>query len=243
MHSANDQMDVERDEGVTEEMWTMSSPESRSGSYIGTAFDSKLSAGRNASQFGPATPFSPIKPYEMTAAATLGGDLDDSMYNSTYSEYFPPLRYETNKPVTRDNLGDADAKVKQRNERRARRAERTQKNLQVTSDRLELQKLESLARQLRRSQSVNEDQIRYQSTIFLHDLKCYKKQPLTRMSKKPNLTKSDRMWGGQMSFESKSKDKGTSSEFSTTFRDSFSGAQNNEPTVDIERKIDRMFSS
>ena len=43
-----------------------------------------------------------------------------------------------------------------------------------------------------------------------------------------------------MSFESKSKDKGTSSEFSTTFRDSFSGAQNNEPTVDIERKIDRM---
>lgn len=216
--------------------------DSTSGTYISTAFDSKVSADKSASQFGPATPFSPIKPYELTAAATLGGDLNDSMYNSTYSEYFPPLRYETNKPVTRDNLSDADTKIKQRNERRARRAERTRKNLQVTSDRLELQALDNLARQLRRSQSVNEDQIRYQSTIFLHDLKCYKKQPLTRMSRKPNLTKSDRMWGGQMSFESKGKDKNENSEFSTTFRDSFVGAQNNAPTIDLESKINKMFS-
>ncbi len=241
MYSANDEGESGRGDDF-ERTSTASIPESRSGSYIGTAFDSKLSAAKGASQFGPATPFSPIKPYELTAAATLGGDLDDSMYNSTYSEYFPPLRYETNKPVTRDNLGDADAKIQQRNQRRARRAERTQKNLQVTSDRLELQKLDNLARQLRRSQSVNEDQIRYQSTIFLHDLKCYKKQPLTRMSRKPNLTKSDRMWGGQMSFESKGKEKAIDSELSTTFRESFSGAQNNHANIDIESKINRMFS-
>lgn len=224
-----------------ERTYTASIPDSSSGSYIGTAFDSKVSAEKRASQFGPATPFSPIKPFELTAAATLGGDLDDSMYNSTYCEYFPPLRYETNKPVTRDNLSDADTKVKQRNERRARRAERTQNNLQVTSDRLELQKLDNLARQLRRSQSVNEDQIRYQSTIFLHDLKCYKKQPLTRMSRKPNLTKSDRMWGGQMSFESKGKERSENTKFSTTFRDSFVGAQNNAPTIDLEGKVNKMF--
>ena len=111
------------------------------------------------------------------------------MFNSTYSEYYPPLKYEPNMPVTRDNVSDADARYKILKERRRRRASRTKANLQVTKDRLEMQELDALSRSLRRSQSVNEDQIRYQSTIFLNDLKCYKKQPLTRMAKKPNLYK------------------------------------------------------
>jgi hypothetical protein len=231
----------ERSSGFSSrEMPPISSP---TGSLISTRFDSTLNAELNAERSGPATPFSPIKPYNLTAAAAMGGELDQSMYNSTYGEYFPPLRYETNQPVTRDNLGDADAKVKQRNERRERRAIRTKANQQVTSDRLELQALDNLARQLRRNQSVNEDQIRYQSTIFLHDLKCFKKQPLTRMARKPNLTKSDRMWGGQMSFESKGEvqTKAESSDLSTTFRDSFQGHVRTEPTVDIESKVHKMF--
>ena len=116
----------------------------------------------------------PLQNFEDSAASALGGETDSSMFTSTYSEYYPPLKYEPNMPVTRDNVSDADARNKILNERRRRRAARTKANLQVTKDRLEMQELDAMSRSLRRSQSVNEDQIRYQSTIFLNDLKCYK---------------------------------------------------------------------
>ena len=199
-----------------------------------TSFDSHGSEGFTAS--------ASVRSFDESAAAAMGGEMDPTMFNSTYSEYFPPLHYLPNKPVTRDNLSDADARQKVLNERRARRAARTRANMQVTSDRLELQQLDALARSLKRSQSVNEDQIRYQSTIFLHDLKCFKKQPLTRMAKKPNLTKSDRMWGGQISFDSKSS-KQDSRDFNTTFRNSFvEPVTDNVPTVDIDAKVSKMFT-
>ena len=179
--------------------------------------------------------------YEDTAASALGGDFDASMFNSTYREYFPPLKYEPNMPVTRDNLSDADTRVKILNDRRRRRAARTKANLQITKDRLEMDELQALSRSLQRSKSVNEDQIRYQSTIFLNDLKCYKKQPLTRMARKPNLTKSDRMWGGQISFDSKNER--DSRDFNTTFRESFTEPQGDGlPTLDIETKIRKMYA-
>ena len=181
------------------------------------------------------------KNFEETAASAMGGEFDASMFNSTYSEYFPPLKYEPNMPVTRDNLSDADARIQILNERRRRRAARTKANVQVTRDRLEMQELDALSRSLRRSQSVNEDQIRYQSTIFLNDLKCYKKQPLTRMARKPNLTKSDRMWGGQLSFDGKKER--DSREFSTTFSNSFiERPKDSVPTIDIEAKVSKMFA-
>ena len=163
------------------------------------------------------------------------------MFNSTYREYFPPLKYEPNMPVTRDNLSDADTRIKILNDRRRRRAARTKANLQITKDRLEMDELQALSRSLQRSKSVNEDQIRYQSTIFLNDLKCYKKQPLTRMARKPNLTKSDRMWGGQISFDSKNER--DSRDFNTTFRESFIEPQGDGlPTLDIETKIRKMYA-
>ena len=59
-----------------------------------------------------------ITPEPDSTAAALGGEMDPSMYNSTYSEYYPPLNYEPNKPITRNNISDADAKYKLKLERR-----------------------------------------------------------------------------------------------------------------------------
>ena len=184
----------------------------------------------------------PLQNFEDSAASALGGETDSSMFTSTYSEYYPPLKYEPNMPVTRDNVSDADARNKILNERRRRRAARTKANLQVTKDRLEMQELDAMSRSLRRSQSVNEDQIRYQSTIFLNDLKCYKKQPLTRMAKKPNLTKSDRMWEARSpSIPRRRATPGTSAPH---FGGSFTVPEGDSvPIVDIESKVRKIFAS
>ena len=62
------------------------------------------------------------------------------------------------------------------------------------------------------------------------------------MAKKPNLTKSDRMWGGQISFDSKKES--DSRDFSTTFRGSYTVPEGDSvPIVDIESKVRKIFAS
>ena len=176
-----------------------------------------------------------------SAAGALFGDMDPSMYNSTYSEYYPPLNYQPNKPITRDCVSDADAKFVQRNYRRQLRQKRTEANTKLTSDRLNLERLGALRKQLKGEHSRTEDMIRYQTTVFLHDLKCYKKQPLQTMSLKPNLTKSDAMWGGSQKFDSANGQE--SRDFKTTFTNSFlSNAPKAEPNIDIEAKVRLMYA-
>jgi hypothetical protein len=177
---------------------------------------------------------------ESTAASVLYGDMDPSMYNSTYTEYYPPLNYEPNKPITRDTVSDADKKCKLRNLRRQLRQKRTEANTKVTKDRLNLEKLSSLSKQLKGEHGRTEDMIRYQTTVFLHDLKCYKKQPLQTMAKKPNLTKSDAMWGGSQKFDD-AADSYDGRDFNTTFRSSFhANPPKSEPTINLEARITAM---
>ena len=177
-----------------------------------------------------------------SAASAMFGSPDPSMYSSTYSEYYPPLLYEPNKPVTRENISDADAKVQLRNKRRFLRQQRTVANTKVTKDRLEMERLAALNRQLNGERARTEDMIRYQSTVFLHDLKCYKKLPLQTMAKKPNLTKSDAMWGGSQRYDSTSGP--DNRDFQTTFKEGFKGhPAKSEPTIDIEARVKAIWAS
>jgi len=179
-----------------------------------------------------------------TAAGAIFGLSDPSMYSSTYSEYYPPLRYEPNKPITREIVSDADHKCKIRNQRRKLRQLRTEANTKVTKDRLELDRLDALDRRLNGERGRTEDMIRYQTTVFLHDLKQYRKQPLQTMSLKPNLTKSDAMWGGSLRYDGGGR--GSSLEmrdFVSTFQGSFpQHPPKAAPSIDIEARVRSMFA-
>jgi len=177
-----------------------------------------------------------------TAAKAIFGSPDPSMYNSTYSEYYPPLRYEPNKPITREIVSDVDQKCKLRNQRRKFRQLRTEANTSITKNRLELDRLDTLNRQLNGERVRTEDLIRYQTTVFLHDLKQYKKQPLQTMSLKPNLTKSDAMWGGSLRYDG-GGDSGETRDFVTTFQGGFpEHPPKAAPNIDIEARVRSMFA-
>ena len=61
------------------------------------------------------------------------------------------------------------------------------------------------------------------------------------MAKKPNLTKSDQMWGGQMSFDARGGDE--SRDFQSTFGSSFvSPPERQQPTLDLEKRIGQIFN-
>jgi len=138
-------------------------------------------------------------------------------YQTTYGLYYPPLNYEPSQPITRDLISDADIRYKKKEQKRKSRYERMQANLSVTKDRLECEALDREVRSLRKAQIFNEDLMRYQTTVFLNDMKCYKKQPLQMMAKKPNLTKSDKMWGGHSRFDKREDDR----RFETTYQTSY----------------------
>ncbi len=121
---------------------------------------------------------------------------EDSRFSTTNSEFFTPLIYEPSKPITRDSVSEAELAVQKRNYRRQERHNRTVANLDVTKTRLEFDLLEKQMRSMRNQHSKVVDSIRYETAMLFNDLQCYKKQPLQRMNRKPNLTLSDKMWGG-----------------------------------------------
>ena len=60
------------------------------------------------------------------------------------------------------------------------------------------------------------------------------------MAKKPNLTKSDAMWGGSQKFDD-AADSYDGRDFNTTFRSSFhANPPKSEPTINLEARITAM---
>lgn len=116
------------------------------------------------------------------------------------------------------NLPDTRKEHLDRERKRIARQERAQKNLEITKDRIEYDNLKSHVQALRANQFRNEDTIRYQTAIFLNDMKCFKKQPLQVMAKKPDFTRSDWMWGGNMR---ESIERPDDRDFTTTYNNSF----------------------
>lgn len=164
-------------------------------------------------------------------------------YTTTNGDYYPPLIYAPNMEVTRKLISDADARTTLLRERRHRRHYRSSENLSITHERLLRENLESQAREIKRSQKVNDDMINYSTSVFLNDLKSFKKQPLQMMMKKPNLTKSDHMWGGNINRGGKEHD---SRDFMSTYSTSFVSPEQQgaiQPTLVLEDRITAIFGS
>lgn len=130
----------------------------------------------------------------------LGGGYEkldnNDQFLTTNSKLYPPLIYEASKPVARDLISDAELAYMKKKMFREQRYARTQANLAVTKVRIEHDALESEIRSLRRAQGRLDNRIRYQTNVFLNDLKSYKQQPLVRMARKQNIKLAERMWRG-----------------------------------------------
>lgn len=123
---------------------------------------------------------------------------DEDPFMTTNSKYYPPLIYRSSQPVARDLVSEAEINFRKKEFQRAERYARTKANMEVTKTRLEYEQVEKEVRSLRRDHGRVEDRIRYQTAMFLNDLKAYKSQPLVRMAKKQNINLADRMWNGNV---------------------------------------------
>jgi hypothetical protein len=117
-------------------------------------------------------------------------------YKTSHKFYYPTLKYEPSMPVSRNLVSDADQGTAQRNDRLSRRRERCEANLDVTNTRIAYESQSEQMMKLRQSQSKNEDMMRYKTVMFLNDMQCFKHQPLQMMSRKPDFTLAEKMWGG-----------------------------------------------
>lgn len=131
-----------------------------------------------------------------TGSSNMGSGEVDSRFSTTNSEFYKPLIYEPSKPVARHGISEAAANVVKRDYRRKERYARMAANMDVTRARLEYDSMDKSMRAMRNEHTKVVDCIRYETAMLLNDLQCYKKQPLQRMNRKPNLTLSDKMWGG-----------------------------------------------
>mmetsp|Transcript_29126 Transcript_29126/g.66039 ORF Transcript_29126/g.66039 Transcript_29126/m.66039 type:complete len:773 (-) Transcript_29126:130-2448(-) len=152
--------------------------------------------GRRAVARGP-TDWSRIGVGGDRQAGDVGyGSDEDDRFKTTNGKFYPPLLYEPSKPVSRDLVSESELNFRKKQFRWNERAARMKANVDVTTNRLEFEAVEREVRGLRRDHSRVEDRIRYQTAMFLNDLKCYKSKPLVRMAKKQNIHLSDRMWNG-----------------------------------------------
>jgi len=108
-------------------------------------------------------------------------------YQSASADYFGP-------PASR--MGDADRDFLAREKHRDGRFQTQVKNKNNMVKRSEESLMDKRIQDLFNDKSRNEDNIRYGTTIFANDVKCFRSQPLQIMSRKPFMSRSDRMWGG-----------------------------------------------
>ena len=111
----------------------------------------------------------------------------NDQFLTTNSKFYPPLIYESSKPVTRNLISESELNFRKKEFQRNERYSRMQANIEVTKTRLEYEEVEKQVRSLRRDHGRLKDKIRYQTAMLLNDLKGYKSQPLVRMAKKQNI--------------------------------------------------------
>jgi len=124
------------------------------------------------------------------------GHNDEDMFRSTTASFYPPLIYESSKPVTRNIVSEATKSYIEKEFKRKERYERRKANMDVTLTRLEYDELDKEIQQQRRNQSKLQKHIKYATSILLNDLQSYKSQPLQRMTLRQNVPLADRMWNG-----------------------------------------------
>jgi hypothetical protein len=161
-------------------------------------------------------------------------------YHTTNFDYYPPLIYQPSMPITRALVSDADAREEHKKSQRERRHRRKEENLSVTRERLQREELEKESREIKWRQKVNDDMIKFCTTVFVHDLKSFRKQPLQMMMKKPSLTRSDHMWTGTIGRDKVSEDR----DFNTTYGASFETPASMgplHPPIVLEDRVSAIF--
>jgi hypothetical protein len=156
-----------------------------------------LPSGKRAMHTGP-TDWSRVGVGGTNGADSGYGRNEDDPFLTTNAKYYPPLIYKPSQPVGRDLVSESEINFRKKEFQRAERYARLKANTEVTRVRLEYEQVEKEVRTLRRDHGRLEDKIRYQTAMFLNDLKGYKAQPLVRMAKKQNIHLSDRMWNGNV---------------------------------------------
>jgi hypothetical protein len=124
---------------------------------------------------------------------------EDQM-TSAYRRSYAALKYEPSRPPQRaqPTISDAQAAVDEKKERFNAFKARSDANKAITNHRLEYEETLREMRSAQKQLNQAHNQMRYQSEVFLLDLVRYKKEPMQRMSKKPNPKLSDKMWGGSV---------------------------------------------
>ena len=92
-----------------------------------------------------------------------------------------------NTSISREYIG-CDDKIRREEKRRAR-YNRTFANMEGTKRRLEEAVLDKRMKELLNQKSRNEDNIRYDTTVFANDVKCFRSQPLQVNKQKTKIIK------------------------------------------------------
>lgn len=142
-------------------------------------------------------------------------------FQTTTSDYFPPLKYAPSEPVTRDRLGDSELAFLKRAELTRQRAARYKANTDVTKNRLEYERFLSEVRDIQREKQKGGDMLKYEKTVLLLDMNRFKKREVENMQRKANPPLYGRMWGGDFGGSHKEHD---SRSFETTYLVDFSSS-------------------
>jgi hypothetical protein len=117
---------------------------------------------------------------------------------STNSTKFAPLQFDqTSKGYVRPGaVSTADEEAAKRRSLRDGRFQRAQKNLALSKSYCELEDLKAQMVALQRNERKTQAMLKYESHMFLEDLKLQRKQPLNSMARRPNTVQASSMWGG-----------------------------------------------
>lgn len=125
--------------------------------------------------------------------------LPEEQFLSRSAEVYTPFSLDqSTNTLFRPGRSDAEREAQRRRLAREGRYRRAVRNLELSLAFREKEDLERALVQLRRNERKTESQLQHETRMFLEDMKLREKQPLTRMSKRPNETRAKAMWGGSL---------------------------------------------
>lgn len=129
-------------------------------------------------------------------SSALAIDPQMQFVSTNASAFTPFLLDQTSNTIYRAVTSDTDAEEAARRRVRDARQARTQHNLDTSKAYRELEDLNRAMVHLKRNERKTDSMLQYESRMFLEDLRLREKQPLNRMSKRPNTVASLAMWKG-----------------------------------------------
>lgn len=100
-----------------------------------------------------------------------------------------------------NRLSDAELSSITKAETRRKRLERTNRSIDINATRDEYLQLLAEQKRIRRAENSAKQTLRYESALYLEDMKKFEKLPLEHMQVKMNKAQYDRMWGSQTKYE------------------------------------------